>query len=100
MLSKKLSHFSTLNCRLAFLHTFETCSLKVTSLSIVIPNNLTESNIYIPHQAINKEMSNFYLSSVNVSHNYFTVDIIIDTFASDLQLFIEHGNIHQHALKQ
>ncbi len=50
-------------------------------------------------QDINKEMSNFYLASVNVSLHIFTADIIIDIFASDLQ-FIEHGNIHQHVLKQ
>ncbi len=40
---RKLSHFSILNCRPAFQHTFETCSLKVISLSILFPNNLTES---------------------------------------------------------
>ncbi len=44
-------------------------------------------------------MSNFYLSSVNVSLHDFTPDIITDTFESDLQ-FIENGNIHQHVLKQ
>ncbi len=36
-----------------------------------------------------KQMSNFYLPSVNVPLHFITADIIIDIFASDLQ-FIEH----------
>ncbi len=44
VLSINLSCFNTLNCRPAFLHTFKICSLKVTSLSILIPNNLPESS--------------------------------------------------------
>ncbi len=44
VLSIKLSRFNTLNCTPAFMHTFEICSLKVTSLSILIPNNLTEGS--------------------------------------------------------
>ena len=44
VLSEKLSHFSTLTCSLAFLHIFETCSLKVTFLYTVMPNNFTESS--------------------------------------------------------
>ncbi len=50
------------------------------------------------HQDINREMSNFYLASVNMSLQFFTADIITDTFESDLQ-FIEHGSTHQHVLK-
>ncbi len=44
VVSIKMSHFNTLNCRLVFLYTFETCSFKVTFLSILIPNNMTDSS--------------------------------------------------------
>ncbi len=36
---------------------------------------------------------------MNVSLNFFTPDLMTDTFGSDLHI-IEHGNIHQHLLKQ
>ncbi len=55
LLSGKLSGFNTLNYKPAFLYTLETCSLKVTTLSIVIPSNLTESSF-----------SNIVLCSVKV----------------------------------
>ncbi len=44
VLSEKLSHFNTLSCKPTFLHTFETCSLKVKFFSISIPNSLTDSS--------------------------------------------------------
>ncbi len=44
VLSENLSRFNTLNCRLAFLYIFNISSLKVTALSILIPNNLTDSS--------------------------------------------------------
>ncbi len=51
------------------------------------------------HQITNKEMSSCYLSSINVSLHIVTADIINDTIVNDLH-FNEHGNIHQHVLKQ
>ncbi len=47
----------------------------------------------------NYKMSNFYLSSINVLLHGFTVDIMADTFESELHI-TKHGYIHQHVLKQ
>ncbi len=50
-------------------------------------------------QNTSNEMSNFYLSSINLSLHFFTANIISGTFASDLHV-TEHATIHQHVLKQ
>ncbi len=68
VLSIKLSRFNTLNCRPPFLHTFEIYSLKVTSLSILIPNNLTVSsfsNVVLCSVKVNECLSMCLIKSCN-----------------------------------
>ncbi len=47
VLSENISRFKTFSYSPAFLHTFDTCSLKVTFMPTLMPNNLAESHPFV-----------------------------------------------------